>query len=306
MSHPSVAVLMSTYNGEMYIEEQIESVLNQKDVTVTLYVRDDGSSDRTVEIVHEYAKRARVCLMRNGRNLRPGMSFMKLLYAVVKKERAYDYYAFADQDDIWLTDKLHSAIDMMKDSDEPLLYGSNQRIYRNGNIEGVRYPQTPDLTLLGHIATNTVSGCTMVMNRNLAEIVASLKCPDREFLTARCHDSWIYLIACAAGRVIYDDNAYIQYRIHESNAVGIRQRSLHVRIKKFLCGSVRNMRMLSAQYLIAAFPDVEFPDRQYVEKIAYYQRSLSDRIALIKCRKKCKTTLESELVFTLKVLFSYI
>ena len=98
-----VAILMSTYNGEKYLDEQIGSILAQEGVDVTLYIRDDGSSDRTAEIIKYYCKRYHNVSFTQGENLGVGNSFMQLVYDA---KDVYDYYAFADQDDIWLRDKL--------------------------------------------------------------------------------------------------------------------------------------------------------------------------------------------------------
>ena len=76
---PVVAVLMSTYNGEKYIREQLDSIFNQKGVDVRLFVRDDGSTDDTVSIVKEYIKKHPVEIIADGENVRPGESFMRLV-----------------------------------------------------------------------------------------------------------------------------------------------------------------------------------------------------------------------------------
>lgn len=82
------AVLMSTYNGELFIKEQIDSILAQKDVDITLYIRDDGSNDNTVKLIKEYIKKYDcIRFMNDNNNLRPGASFMKLLLSVLKKKK---------------------------------------------------------------------------------------------------------------------------------------------------------------------------------------------------------------------------
>ena len=113
------AVLMSTYNGELFIKEQIDSILAQKDVDITLYIRDDGSNDNTVKLIKEYIKKYDcIRFMNDNNNLRPGASFMKLLLSVLKKEKKYDFYAFADQDDIWLENKVETLLNEIKKDEE--------------------------------------------------------------------------------------------------------------------------------------------------------------------------------------------
>lgn len=93
-----VIVLMSTYNGEKYLKEQIDSILNQVKVEVFLMIRDDGSSDNTIAILKEYERQNRNIKIIKGKNIGVGNSFMQLLYNSAEAE----YYAFADQDDVWV------------------------------------------------------------------------------------------------------------------------------------------------------------------------------------------------------------
>ena len=96
-----VAVLMSTYNGEKYIRDQIDSILSQIKVNVTLFIRDDGSTDSTVKIITQYTEKYSNIKFWVGENIGVGNSFMQLLYSLTDE---FDYYAFSDQDDIWLNE----------------------------------------------------------------------------------------------------------------------------------------------------------------------------------------------------------
>ena len=117
MGLPFVSVLMSTYNGEKYIREQIESILNQKKVKVHLLIRDDGSQDSTIEIVKEYANKYPNVSVYAGKNIGIGNSFMELL----RNAPEADYYAFADQDDVWLDGKLERAIELIKATEQSII-----------------------------------------------------------------------------------------------------------------------------------------------------------------------------------------
>ena len=119
-----VAVLMSTYNGENYMKEQIESILNQRgNFELDLWVRDDGSTDATKKILMQYEIEKKLHWY-EGRNLKPALSFMDL----IKHCENYDYYAFADQDDYWMPDKLLTGIMQIKDIKTPSLYCSNAEL----------------------------------------------------------------------------------------------------------------------------------------------------------------------------------
>ena len=162
-----VAILMSTYNGAKYLREQIDSILFQKGVEVTLYIRDDGSSDGTIDIVKEYAQKYQNIIWTMGKNVGVGNSFMQLIYDCPDD---YDYYAFSDQDDIWLEDKLKVAIDSIKQRDTPALYASNQMLVdENGTQISLRYPNDYDMqnSVEAQFQINRISGCTFVFNKVL-------------------------------------------------------------------------------------------------------------------------------------------
>lgn len=307
MLKKSVAVLMSTYNGELFIREQLDSLLNQKNIEMTLFIRDDGSKDKTVEIIKEYVKNnASIHFMEDNENLKPGASFLKLLKNVVKNEEKFDYYAFADQDDIWLEDKLSAAAEMIGETDTPVIYCSNQYIYKNGKNEGIRFDKVPDLSIVGHVTRNEIYGCTMVMNYALASFTANSKLPSKNYLDLRCHDSWVLLLAMIGGKVVYDKNSYILYRIHENNTIGIPQRPLSERIKRFFNGVTKNNRQECAEVLLANFPDAKFPDRKYLEEFAYYRKSFKKKMGLISDRNICKGKKENSLAFVVKVIFGLV
>ena len=118
----TVTVAMSTYNGERYLREQIDSILNQKNVDIVLFVRDDGSKDATLDILGEYSAKYDNVLFSAGNNLGIGKSF----YEALRLAPESDYYAFSDQDDVWLQDKVASgvkALEMLEKDGEgiPLL-----------------------------------------------------------------------------------------------------------------------------------------------------------------------------------------
>ena len=159
-----VQVLLSTYNGEKYIKEQIESILNQKEVEIALLIRDDGSTDKTIQILEELAMNNENITVYKDENLGPARSFMDL----IEKSDEYDYYAFSDQDDVWKPKKLISAINKLKEyNNTPALYMSaleivdtNLKYIETKKVEG-------NFTLEGEIIKNFATGCTQVFNKNL-------------------------------------------------------------------------------------------------------------------------------------------
>lgn len=206
-----IAVVMSVYNGEAHLVEQIESVLNQVDVDVTLFVRDDGSSDGSLNILADYEKKGLIRLFR-GENVGVVPSFLSLVELV---DEGYSYIALCDQDDIWRSEKLNRALAVMgeRDQDIPQLYCSeyifcdaemNQIAPSKLNRTGVNFDKM--------LYENMVSGNTVVINRVLADAVIQ-----GGIEGVYCHDWWIALVASALGELTYDDYPSLYYRRTGSN-----------------------------------------------------------------------------------------
>lgn len=291
---PKVLVMMSTYNGEQYLKEQLDSILCQKKVQIQLVIRDDMSSDNTLSVLREYEQLENIVRIPSDNNLGPGESFMTLFYYCYKQYPDYDFYAFADQDDIWLEDKLSRAVNSIQDTEKklkyrhyPILYCSNQILYQNGEQKGLRFSEDPDLSLLGHMNSNKLSGCTFVMNNALVEVICNTEHASADIIARRIHDAWIMLAAIVCGSVIYDSESRILYRIHENNTVGIRKESLIKRIKvKFknvFDKNFSNLRMKTAAQLIKSFgQSLNENNADILATYAYYQHSWSDKRKLLK------------------------
>ena len=124
----NITVYMSTYNGEKFIREQIESIIYQKDVELYLVIRDDGSTDSTLDIIQEYSLKYPNIFVYAGENLGYANSFL----TVLKEKGGTDYYAFADQDDIWEEDKLICGINKIKNKNNKYkLYLGRKRYVKN-------------------------------------------------------------------------------------------------------------------------------------------------------------------------------
>ena len=302
-----VAVLMSTYNGEKYLEEQLESIFAQKDVDLTLFVRDDGSKDNTLNIIDKYRKKySNIILVDSKENLGPAMSFMILLkYAYLNNK--FDYFAFSDQDDIWLSNKLIKGIKNLKDNNEPYLYCSNQILYINDEKKGFRFTEELPIDLGSYMVKNEISGCTMIMNRKLVSILKILGFPETNILNYRLHDTWVLLVACIYGKVIYDKESEILYRIHENNCIGIKKNSFWQRIKRryFNKTPAKNLRSKTAKELLKRCEFKSLEDKELVQSFANYQNSLFDKKKLLKLSDSiCKKSGESKISLYMKILLN--
>ena len=210
----NVLVLMSTYNGEKYIVEQVESVLRQKDVSIKLLIRDDGSKDNTVNIIKKMQdKYKNIDIIEGTSNLKSAFSFFELIKCC---NTNYDYYAFCDQDDVWLEHKLIKGINKIKDIDKEAIYCCNYQLVdeKLNKIDLDNHFVTTNLKEA--IIASNATGCTMMMNNYMLKILKG-KIPDFVVM----HDDWCHKVCLAIGGiVVFDYDKNILYRQHSNNAVG--------------------------------------------------------------------------------------
>jgi rhamnosyltransferase len=208
---------MSTYNGERYLKEQLESLLHQKEVYVEILVRDDGSTDHTIDILSDYQKKG-VLQFYTGDNLKPARSFMNL----IAKANGADFYAFSDQDDVWEDNKLIEAIKCIQNAQRPALYMSaTKSVDQNLNFIQIFQLKTYN-TLENAMLKNYAIGCTEVFNDRFLKI---LQMYEPSFI--KMHDSWVCRVAHSIGAYVYvDQNAYILYRQHGDNVLGYKESRL--------------------------------------------------------------------------------
>lgn len=287
---PSVLVMMSTYNGAKYVAEQIDSILAQEHVDVTLAIRDDGSTDGTLDILYDYANKYSNIQVSAGDNVGYAASFWTIL---MQADNAYSYYAFSDQDDLWDAKKLAAAIFAMKKYDNELkLYTSALRVVDEDLNE--QYINTfPKLkTTLGSAITRPrLSGCTMVINKALFELCKTFDIRDGEG-TCLVHDVAVYLTALSCGaKVIFSKRSYIRLRRHAQTVTG-HGKSVFKRAFTVLDIFTKRRKEATKQanFLLSTFDDKLTADsRAVLETIVAYPTSAKKTIALcfdhrIKCR----------------------
>ncbi len=298
-----VAVLMSTYNGEKYIKEQIYSILAQKNVMVELYIRDDGSKDTTLDIIREISlMEKRVHLLVGKHNLGVGNSFMKLVYIVPD---TYNYYALSDQDDIWCENKLSEAIKLLKKSNCSLYASNQENVDKYGNTMGLRYTNEKiHLTSESIIFMNMIAGCTMVFPLEFKKLLSDEnRRPSCMLLKSRIHDVWIAGAASVVNGIVYDKRSFIKYRQHENNVVGSKKETLadnlKLKWKKIKDSSKRKGRSTFAGELIKRFGDF-IPEKSYIRVLSQPRKNAKELI--INARNLCKFNGENQALFIAKVL----
>ncbi|MBM7636052.1 glycosyltransferase family 2 protein [Streptococcus saliviloxodontae] len=215
-----VNILLSTYNGEQFLAEQIKSIQAQTFTGWQLYIRDDGSVDKTPEIIHSFVAEDERIHFINATN-RENYGVIKNFFTLLKYQSA-DFYFFSDQDDIWLEHKLELCLDRIQRErqDQPLLVYTDLTVVDQDltviNESMVRtQSHHANTQLVEEITENTVTGGTALINHSLAEQWTSYE-------GLLMHDWYLALIAAAMGKLIYIDEPTELYRQHDANVLGAR------------------------------------------------------------------------------------
>lgn len=283
----SITVLMATYNGEKFLRTQLDSILNQvlpQDFRLKIIVRDDGSTDETLDILKEYCDNYKDTVnYYAGENVRTARSFWHLL----KNCPESDYYAFSDQDDFWYPDKLARAVKMLQaesEQDIPLLYSSNVMV-----ADGELNPSVPlnsgnIHTDLAHVLIYNVStGCTIVFNKAAHDEFVKY---DMNQNMAIIHDRLCDLITVLFGKIIYDSEPSMLYRQHGNNVVGAQSsrglKSFIRRVKRFV-KSRNRFRSECAKLLLDLYGDrLTDEQKQLLYVVGNYITDKKARKALMK------------------------
>ena len=220
MENPKLCILLASYNGEKYISEQLDSIINQTDKNWELIIRDDGSKDETVTILNKYEKKdERIKILRDDKgNLGFLKNFEELLFNA--KE---EFVLFSDQDDFWLKNKLEKFVEKIRDLDEkvlskPLLIHCNSLVC-DDKLEIIK-EEFIDSKIAKKTNSNIyffeyiVQGSTSMVNKKMIkESLPFLK-------NVTLHDRYFHLLSQFLGTRIFIDESLVKYRQHERNAIG--------------------------------------------------------------------------------------
>lgn len=274
---------MCTYNGERFLEAQLDSLYAQTCKQWTLYVSDDGSTDATLEIVNSYQYNWGKEKIQYRVGPQKGFAQNFLSLACDPSIKA-DYYAFCDQDDVWLPEKLSVAIEHIafESSPEQLYVYSGRTIYTDENLKPIGFsplfvfPRTFRNALIQSIA----GGNTMAFNqatKTLLEKVGMVPTPS--------HDWWLYqLVTGAGGLMYYDPEPHILYRQHDRSLVGSNTslKSLLIRFGMLLNGRFKKWTDKNIQSLNQA---INFLKPEHIETLKLLEKmrnaNFNDRLRLI-------------------------
>ncbi|HEM3655090.1 TPA: glycosyltransferase family 2 protein [Streptococcus suis] len=225
-----VNILMSTYNGQQFLAEQIRSIQDQSYTDWTLFIRDDGSSDNTKEILKDFERQdSRIHLIDNDKS--DNLGVIKSFHKLVNHDRA-DYYFFSDQDDVWLPNKLELSLKEAQNylADLPLMVYMDLKVV-NQDLEIMTESMVKSQShhanteLVQELTENTVTGGVAMINHALAEMW-------QETDDILMHDWYLALLASAFGNLVFIDQPGELYRQHSDNVLGAR--TLSKRFKKWI------------------------------------------------------------------------
>ena len=216
-----VDILVATCNGEKYVKEQIDSILNQTYEKIRVIVSDDRSDDNTPKILKEIAKSDKRVILNLQKERLGVINNFEFLLKQVKS----DFYMFSDQDDFWLPNKVEKMMERQKQENADLVFGDLEVV--NENLETM-YPSYGDYMLLNrkikkcinsyefNYLYNCVTGCTILGKTSMLDKILPLPNTSKYVL----HDHWIGIITGIYGKVAYVEETYIKYRQHGNNQVG--------------------------------------------------------------------------------------
>jgi glycosyltransferase involved in cell wall biosynthesis len=232
---PKIVILLSAYNGEDYLAEQLDSLLNQTYSNFIIIIRDDASTDSTEQIINHYEERNQGKIHKlsgTNSNVGPSSSFGLLIKYAIKEKIALGlsrlYMMLCDQDDIWIEEKLEIQMLAMlnaerKSPDAPVIVHSDLKVVDESKeviaesfveYQGLEVERNKFTNI---VISNLVTGCTTLFNEELAQI--ALPIPGNAIM----HDWWLALTASVFGRVIFIDMPLVEYRQHQNNTIGAKE-----------------------------------------------------------------------------------
>ena len=268
-----IDILMATYNGERYIEQQLDSIIKQDETNWRLLIRDDCSQDNTRQIIKRYHIRypEKIIIVPSKE---PSGSAMNNFFQLLDYAEN-EYVMFADQDDVWKPDKI--ALTLRKIHEMETQYGKETPLLVHTDlcvVDETLHTINPSIFAMQEmdyqrdklnnlLTTNIVTGCTMLFNQSL------LKLLKEKPKIAVMHDMWIALVAAAFGKIGFVNEATLLYRQHGDNANGAKDVSSFSYLKNKMCNLKNVKTFLQLQYKQAG----EFL-RIYNNKLSFEQISM--------------------------------
>lgn len=299
----TVQVLLSTYNGMEYLSEQLQSIEDQRYQPIDVLIRDDGSSDGTLAYLNDYAAGRDNVEVVSGENIGVVKSFLVLL----DRAGEHDAYAFCDQDDVWLPNKIERAAARLTPSEsEPMLYFSRQE-YVDEEKEHLGYSDPARfIGLRNALVQNIAIGCTTVINEATRRLLVA-HTPKQAIM----HDWWAYLLVSALGQVVYDPVVTMKYRQHGGNTLGATASTLERlrrRSQRFLTrnwkSDVFRPRDQAEEFLRLFGSRLDESDRQSVQRFVHSKNNAFRRWGYAVSTDARRNRLTDDLILRFMILLN--
>jgi rhamnosyltransferase len=271
LNQPVVTIVMATYNGEHFLQEQLDSIVAQTYQNWRLIIRDDGSADGTIEIIERYCSRdSRIILLRNQFGLTGACRNFSFLFTFALRDPATVYLMFCDQDDIWRADKIALSLDALRGLEEihpgepAMVYSDLALIDRSSKSISGRLRLKTEVRLRHLLTYNYVYGCTILLNRPLMVKIGVIPAD------AANHDYWVALVASVC-HTCFISQKLINYRRHESNASGnvVDNDSWPSRVRRHFLTPAKEINLFSSLiYTQSIFRDLYSSHVQPAELVA--------------------------------------
>lgn len=303
----SIIVFLSTYNGEKYVKEQVESIFNQQNIKVYCIIRDDGSTDRTKEILYELKKKYIDIEILEGENIGWKRSFYELVF----NKRKADYYAFADQDDVWLPNKLDRGVKKIsnreKKEKKPVLYYSdsylvNEKLKIIGKSLNFNPPKSKETSLFFSFG----QGCTMIFNNEAKDLFTK-----KYYSNEIAHDWWLSILCTYFGEIIHDNFCSMYYRQHLNNVCGGIGKSKFSLLKEKIKKIYKNEKLyedcIYYHLLLDGYEEyLLLKDKEILKSLLNYKKSFLDKIKVLMNKNIKRHSIYGTILLKIMFLFSKI
>lgn len=304
-----VQVLLSTYNGERYLAEQLDSIINQSFKNIGILIRDDGSSDSTLRIINQYVKKYPDQIeVLYGENVGVIKSFFLLL---AQSDDEADYYCYCDQDDVWFHNKIERAVQYLqnKNDQSPNMYFTNTTLTDMQLNPLKNWPSRPRKkpSFYNALIQNIAVGMTITINKKARDLLVK---KEVEIHNIIMHDWWTYLCVSAFGKVYYDDSPSAYYRQHGNNVVG-GESTLIERIKKKWSSFNKHKgeRLLykqAVEFNRLFGEELKGQKKEQLKLFLFPRHNMKNKIKFLYKSKLYRQNVEEQVLFKFLILIGYV
>lgn len=276
--NPKVDILLATYNGEKYIKEQVESILNQTYENIQIIISDDCSTDNTRQVLKEYENNEKIKIFYQEKNLGYVKNFEFLL-----KQVKSNLYMLSDQDDVWKKEKVEKSVEKIESEKLDLVFGDLEVVDENLNTLYKSYNRY--MHLIHKIKKyqkdyrlqylyNCMTGCTIISRKNWIDKVLPFPTNSKYMI----HDYWLGLVIALNGKVGYIEEPYILYRQHGKNQVGSKKASK-------TASKLEEVRNISINTRIGTFETYVMHEEIFDEKLRKQNKKALEYFKMLKNKK---------------------